>query len=190
MAHSHEELLSFDVATLGTKLREREISPVELTEAYLDRIARTDEKLRTYITITDTVARKEARKAETEIMKGKWRGPFHGVPVALKDLCYTKGIRTTGGSKILANFKPAHDSTVWTRLARAGAVLLGKLNLHEFAYEDAPLPMAAEQTISQPYIVALMTDALALEGGEEARICGGLLDLRNGRQGRDGARCY
>jgi aspartyl-tRNA(Asn)/glutamyl-tRNA(Gln) amidotransferase subunit A len=134
MAHSHEELLSFDVATLGAKLREREISPVELTESYLDRIARTDEKLRAYITVTDTIARKAARKAETEIMKGKWRGPFHGVPIALKDLCYTRGIRTTGGSKILADFKPDHDSTVWTRLARAGAVLLGKLNMHEFAY--------------------------------------------------------
>ncbi len=134
MAHSHEELLSFDVATLGAMLREREISPVELTEAYLERIARTDQTLRAYITVTDTVARKAARKAETEIMKGKWRGPFHGVPIALKDLCYTRGIRTTGGSKILADFEPAHDSTVWTRLARAGAVLLGKLNLHEFAY--------------------------------------------------------
>jgi aspartyl-tRNA(Asn)/glutamyl-tRNA(Gln) amidotransferase subunit A len=134
MAHSHEELLSFDVATLATMLREREVSPVELTEAYLERIARTDQTLRTYITVTDAVARKAARKAETEIMKGKWRGPFHGVPIALKDLCYTKGIRTTGGSKILADFKPAHDSTVWARLGRAGAVLLGKLNLHEFAY--------------------------------------------------------
>jgi aspartyl-tRNA(Asn)/glutamyl-tRNA(Gln) amidotransferase subunit A len=134
MAHSHEELLSFDVAGLGEKLRAREISPVELTEAYLDRIARIDDKLRVYITVTAELARKAARKAEHEIVSGKWRGPFHGVPVALKDLCYTKGIRTTGGSKILAEFKPDYDATVWTRLARAGAILLGKLNLHEFAY--------------------------------------------------------
>jgi aspartyl-tRNA(Asn)/glutamyl-tRNA(Gln) amidotransferase subunit A len=134
MAHSHEELLSFDVATLGGKLRDKEISPVELAEAYLDRIQRTDDKLRAYITVTADLARKAARKAEHDIVGGKWRGPFHGVPIGLKDLCFTKGILTTGGSKILGTFKPAHDSTVWTRLARAGAVLLGKLNLHEFAY--------------------------------------------------------
>ena len=130
MTHSHDELLSFDVATLAAKLREKEISPVELTEAYLDRIQRTDDKIRAYITVTADLA----RKAEHEIVAGKWRGPFHGVPIGLKDLCYTKGILTTGGSKILGEFKPSHDCTVWTRLARAGAILLGKLNLHEFAY--------------------------------------------------------
>jgi aspartyl-tRNA(Asn)/glutamyl-tRNA(Gln) amidotransferase subunit A len=134
MAPTRDELLSFDVAALGPKLRDREISPVELAEAYLDQIERTDHKVKAYITVTADVARKAARKAEQEIAAGKWRGPFHGIPVALKDLCYTKGIATTGGSKILADFKPAHDCTVWTRLQRAGAVLLGKLNLHEFAY--------------------------------------------------------
>src|SRR5262245_53739434 len=134
MAHSYEELLSFDVAALSERLHKREISPVELTEAYLDRIQRTDDKIRAYITVTGDFARKAARKAEREITSGKWRGRFHGVPIGLKDLCYTKGVRTTGGSKILADFTPDHDSTVWTRLARAGAILLGKLNLHEFAY--------------------------------------------------------
>ena len=124
MSMPFQELLEFDVATLSEKLRERAISPVELTEAYLARIERTDEKLRAYITVTDSVARKAAKKAEAEIAAGKWRGPFHGVPIALKDLVYTKGIRTTGGSKILADFKPRYDATVWTRLARAGAVLL------------------------------------------------------------------
>ncbi len=134
MAHAYEELLSFDVSALGEKLKAKAISPVELTEAYLDRIQRTDAKLRAYITVTADLARKSARKAEHEIVAGKWRGPFHGIPIGLKDLCYTKGIATTGGSKILGAFKPAHDCTVWTRLARAGAILLGKLNLHEFAY--------------------------------------------------------
>ena len=134
MSIPYEELLDFDVATLSGKLQAREISPVELTEAYLARIERTDASIRAYITVTEGVARKAAKKAETEILAGKWRGPFHGVPIALKDLVYTKNIRTTGGSKILADFKPDHDATVWTRLARAGSVLLGKLNLHEFAY--------------------------------------------------------
>ena len=129
-----QELLDFDVATLSAKLRARDISPVELTEAYLSRIEQTDGSLRAYITVTDTLARKAAKKAESEIAAGKWRGPFHGVPIALKDLVFTKGVRTTGGSKILADFKPGYDATVWARLKRAGAVLLGKLNLHEFAY--------------------------------------------------------
>src|ERR1019366_4475102 len=80
------------------KLRARDISPVELTEAYLGRIEQTDGSLHAYITVTDTIARKAAKKAEAEIAAGKWRGPFHGVPITLKDLVYTKGVRTTGGS--------------------------------------------------------------------------------------------
>jgi aspartyl-tRNA(Asn)/glutamyl-tRNA(Gln) amidotransferase subunit A len=134
MPMPNSELLEFDVAALAGKLRAREISPVELTDAYIDRIERIDSRYRAYITVTAEVARKAARKAEAEIAAGKWRGPFHGVPIALKDLVYTKGILTTGGSKILADFKPKFDATVWTRLQRAGALLLGKLNLHEFAY--------------------------------------------------------
>jgi aspartyl-tRNA(Asn)/glutamyl-tRNA(Gln) amidotransferase subunit A len=130
---ANTELLDFEVAALADKLRTREISPVELTDAYLDRIDQTDRRLRAYITITADVARAGAKRAESEIVAGNWRGPFHGVPIALKDLCYTRGIRTTGGSKILADFIPDFDCTVWSRLADAGAVLLGKLNLHEFA---------------------------------------------------------
>src|SRR6202171_850960 len=128
------QLLDFDVAALSQKLRAKEISPIELTQAYLDRIDAVDERIVSYITVTADVARETARKAEAEITAGRWRGPFHGVPIGLKDLCYTKGILTTGGSKILGEFVPKQDSTVWTRLSEAGAVLLGKLNLHEFAY--------------------------------------------------------
>jgi aspartyl-tRNA(Asn)/glutamyl-tRNA(Gln) amidotransferase subunit A len=127
------ELLEFDVPTLASKLRGMEISPVELTAAYLERIEQIDGKLRCYITVTAHQARAAARHAEQEILSGNWRGPFHGVPVALKDLCSTKGIRTTAGSQILAEYVPDFDCTVWNRLAAAGAILLGKLNLHEFA---------------------------------------------------------
>jgi aspartyl-tRNA(Asn)/glutamyl-tRNA(Gln) amidotransferase subunit A len=130
---NHAELLSFDVAGLAEKFRTRQLSPVEVTEAYLERIELLDEKLLAYITVTADRARAAARLAESEIVSGEWRGPFHGVPVALKDLCYTHGILTTGGSKILADFVPDFDSTLWLRLKDAGAVLLGKLNLHEFA---------------------------------------------------------
>lgn len=127
------ELLDFDVAALAEKLRARELSPVELTEAYLARIEQLDARLRCYITVTADRARDAARRAEHEIAAGNWRGPFHGVPIALKDLCSTRGIRTTGGSKILAQHVPDFDCTVWSRLEAAGAILLGKLNLHEFA---------------------------------------------------------
>jgi aspartyl-tRNA(Asn)/glutamyl-tRNA(Gln) amidotransferase subunit A len=130
---NHAELLSFDVATLAAKFRAKEISPVEVTDAYLERIELLDEKLLAYITVTAADARAAARVAETEIVGGSWRGPFHGVPIALKDLCYTRGTLTTGGSKILAAFVPDFDCTIWARLREAGAVLLGKLNLHEFA---------------------------------------------------------
>jgi aspartyl-tRNA(Asn)/glutamyl-tRNA(Gln) amidotransferase subunit A len=130
---SNFELLTFDVAGLSEKIRSRQVSPVELTEAYLDRIEKTDGQLRAYITITAERARAAAKAAEDEIAADGWRGSFHGIPVALKDLCYTKGIRTTGGSKIFAEFVPEFDCTVWEKLQESGAVLLGKLNLHEFA---------------------------------------------------------
>jgi aspartyl-tRNA(Asn)/glutamyl-tRNA(Gln) amidotransferase subunit A len=129
-----DELLKLDVAALSQKLRAREVSPVEVTNAYLARIKQVDKKLNAYITVTADVAREAAKRAESEIAAGNWRGPFHGVPVALKDLCYTKGIVTTGGSKILEEFVPDYDCTLWSRLEAQGAVLLGKLNLHEFAY--------------------------------------------------------
>ncbi|MGH7906158.1 MAG: amidase [Candidatus Binataceae bacterium] len=127
------ELLDLDVAALSIRLRAREVSPVEVTQAYLERITETEPKLNAYITVTANLAHDAARRAESEIMNGEWRGPFHGVPVGLKDLCYTKGIRTTGGSRVLADFVPDYDAAIWTRLRTAGAILLGKLNLHEFA---------------------------------------------------------
>src|SRR5579863_507815 len=125
---SDHTLLELDVFALAAKIRAGKISPVELADAYLDRIETIDPRVRAYITVTSDVARAAAKAAESEIKAGRWRGPMHGIPIALKDLCYTKGIRTTGGSKILADFVPASDCTVWARLKEAGAILLGKLN--------------------------------------------------------------
>jgi len=132
MANS-EELRSIDVSALAEKFRTHQLSPVEVTEAYLARIEATEPHLHAYITVTADRARQAARDAEAEIMAGRWRGPFHGIPIALKDLCNTKGILTTSGSRVLADHVPDHDATVWARLAAQGAVLLGKLNMHEFA---------------------------------------------------------
>ncbi|HEY1850544.1 MAG TPA: amidase [Candidatus Binataceae bacterium] len=130
---NHAEILDLDVAALAEKIRAKTLSPVEITEAYLERIDAHQERLLAYITVTADDAREAARKAESEIMGGNWRGPFHGVPIALKDLCNTRSVLTTGGSKILGDFVPNFDCTVWARLREAGAILLGKLNLHEFA---------------------------------------------------------
>lgn len=130
---NHAEILGFDVATLAEKIRTKQLSPIEITNAYLERIDALDQKILAYITVTADNARGAARRAEDEIMGGNWRGPFHGVPIALKDLCNTRAVLTTGGSKILGDFVPNFDCTVWARLREAGAILLGKLNLHEFA---------------------------------------------------------
>ena len=115
-------------------LREGKISPVHLTEVCLNRIERLNPELNAFITVTADSALARAREAEIEIKKGHWRGPLHGVPIALKDLFDTAGVRTTAASGLLKDRLPAEDSEVVRRLKDAGAVLLGKLNLHEFAY--------------------------------------------------------
>src|SRR5260221_12073125 len=112
---THAEPLDLDVANLAEKIRGKQLSPVEITNAYLERIASLNERILAYITITADDARAAAHQAESEILGGNWRGSFHGVPIALKDLCNTRGILTTGGSKILADFVPDFDCTVWAR---------------------------------------------------------------------------
>ena len=109
------------------------LSPVELTEAQLARIEAADGRLKSYATVMAESALAEARQAEAEIAAGEYRGPLHGVPIAVKDLCYTDGTRTMGGTKVLEDFVPDFDSTVVARFRAAGAVLLGKLNLTEGA---------------------------------------------------------
>jgi len=122
------------MADLGRMIATKKVSPVEVVRAHLDRIAAHDATLRAFITVCADAALDSARAAEAELMTGHVVGPLHGVPWAPKDLYSTKGVRTTGGSKILADSVPGEDSTVVARLARAGAILLGKLNMHEFAY--------------------------------------------------------
>lgn len=112
----------------------KEVSPVEVVRAHLARIERLDGTLRSYITVCADAALEAARSAEAALATGQPIGPLHGVPIALKDLVDTRGVRTTGGSRILADRVPDVDATVVTRLTRAGAIVLGKLNMHEFAY--------------------------------------------------------
>jgi aspartyl-tRNA(Asn)/glutamyl-tRNA(Gln) amidotransferase subunit A len=117
----------------GELLSRRELSPVELTRAFLDRIEATDERLHSFITVLGEEALGQARTAEAEILRGGYKGPLHGIPIALKDLYDTAGIRTTAGSRVDLDRVPVEDATATARLKAAGAVLLGKLAMHEYA---------------------------------------------------------
>ena len=123
---------------IGRLIASRDVSPVELTLRMLDRIKTVDPALNSYATVMAEQAMAAARAAEQEIQAGKYRGPLHGVPIAVKDLCYTKGTRTMGGSAVLIDFVPDVDATVVTKLYAAGAVVLGKLNLTEGAMGGYP----------------------------------------------------
>jgi aspartyl-tRNA(Asn)/glutamyl-tRNA(Gln) amidotransferase subunit A len=122
------------ILELSTRLRKRELSPVELTKECLANIEKLNPTLNAFITVTADVALLQAHQAEAEIHHGDWRGPLHGIPVGLKDIIDTAGIRTTAASAVFKDRIPAEDAEVVRRLTIAGAVLLGKQNLHEFAY--------------------------------------------------------
>jgi aspartyl-tRNA(Asn)/glutamyl-tRNA(Gln) amidotransferase subunit A len=128
------ELCTMTLAELAALLRDKRVSPVEVTQAYLERIDALNESLNAYITVTADQALAEARRCEKEIVRGGYRGPLHGVPVALKDIYDTAGVPTTAASKIYAQRVPDEDASSVARLHAAGAVILGKTNLHEFAY--------------------------------------------------------
>jgi aspartyl-tRNA(Asn)/glutamyl-tRNA(Gln) amidotransferase subunit A len=127
------------IVELAPRLRRKEVSPVELTRDCLNRIERGNPVLNAFITVTAESALAEARAAESEIARGDWRGPLHGIPVALKDLIDTAGTRTTAASALFERRVPADDAEVVRRLRKAGAVILGKNNLHEFAYGGSSL---------------------------------------------------
>jgi len=133
------------LTTVAKHIQSGELSPVELTKALLSRIEALDPGLKSYTTVTADLALAQAKTAEAEIMKGIYRGPMHGVPVAVKDLCFTKGVKTTAGMTIHSDFVPTYDATVVARLAQGGAVLLGKLHMTEGAtlehHPDLPEPV-------------------------------------------------
>ena len=129
-----DELTALTIEQAGRSIRSGALSPVDLTRAYLDRIARFEGRVNAFITVTEELALRRAGELETELASGTWRGPLHGIPIALKDNIDTAGIPTTAASAVLAHRVPDADAEVWTRLEQAGAILLGKLNMHEFAY--------------------------------------------------------
>ncbi len=128
------ELCYLSAGELARLLDGREVSPVEVVDAHLSRIADTEPVLNSFITLLPEHARAAAQRAEAQIQAGQYRGPLHGIPVGLKDLFNTAGVRTTSGSRLFDNFLPERDCTVAARFQQAGAILLGKLNMHQFAY--------------------------------------------------------
>jgi amidase len=138
------ELCTKSLTEVAALIERRALSPVELVRATLERIDRLDGTLHSYLTVTHEGALAAAKSAESELMRGTRRGPLHGIPVGIKDLCATRGVRTTCASRVLSETPPAHDATVVRRLASAGAVMAGKTNLTEFAlmgyHPDLPRP--------------------------------------------------
>jgi aspartyl-tRNA(Asn)/glutamyl-tRNA(Gln) amidotransferase subunit A len=128
--------IDLERATIGeiaSHIKRKKLSPVELTTFMLERTKKLNSVLNAYVTITEELAIKEAKAAEKEIQKGRYRGALHGVPFSIKDNIATRGVRTTAGSKILSEWVPDHDATVVERLKQAGAIFMGKTNMHEWA---------------------------------------------------------
>ena len=140
------DLHDLSISELASQLASRKLSPVELVEALIARVEQYDEQTRAFITRTFDLARRQAREAEAEIAGGRYRGPLHGIPFALKDIYDTAGILTSGHSRVFIDRIPARDATTTARLYGAGAVLLGKLATHEMAHAgpsfDLPWPPA------------------------------------------------
>ena len=133
---SSNELIYMSAAELADKIKEKQISPVEVIRAYLDRIAVVDDKVNAFITVMADEALDAARQSEADVIAGSIKGPLHGVPVGVKDQIYTNGTRTSSASKIREDFVPDFDATVVKGLKRSGAIILGKLNMTEFAMGD------------------------------------------------------
>jgi aspartyl-tRNA(Asn)/glutamyl-tRNA(Gln) amidotransferase subunit A len=125
---------TFTITKLAPLIKRKKISPVEITKFILDRIDQLQPSINAYITITAESALDQAKKAEKEIVRGRYRGALHGIPISMKDLFHIRGVRTTAGSKILKNFIAKENAVVVDRLLESGCILLGKTNMHEFAY--------------------------------------------------------
>ena len=159
------------IAELAPRLRRKEVSPVEVARACLDRIEKFNPALNAFIPVTAEAALAEARAAEIEISRGEWRGPLHGIPIAIKDLIDTAGTRTTAASGLYQNRVPTEDAEVVRRLRLAGAVILGKNNLHEFAYGGSSL-VSFFGDVHNPWNIGHIAGGSS--GGSAAAVAAGL----------------
>ena len=159
------------ILEISQRLHSRELSPVELTKTCLARIEKLNPILNAFITVTADLALEQAKQAETEIQSGRWRGPLHGVPLGSKDIVDTAGIRSTAGSALFKDRIPTKDAEVVRRLESAGAVLLGKQNLHEFAYGGSSM-ISYYGEVHNPWNPAHIAGGSS--GGSAAAVAAGL----------------
>lgn len=183
----NDDIVALSAVDTARAIRAKKLSPVDAVRAYLERIERLDPKLHAYVTVTADTALAAARAAEQTLMRGDAVGPLFGVPVAVKDQFLTKGVRTTNGSRAYSDHVPSYDSTVVAKLAAAGTILLGKLNMSELAYGGTREP---------PYGVPRNPYALDHTPGESssgngvalaARLCGASVGEDTGGSGRSPA---
>jgi aspartyl-tRNA(Asn)/glutamyl-tRNA(Gln) amidotransferase subunit A len=163
--------LPSSILEIAEQVKKRAVSPVELTRDCLERIEKLNSTLNAFITITAESAMAEARRAEVEIQQGRWRGPLHGIPLGLKDIIDTAGVRTTAASALFKDRIPAEDAVVVRRLKEAGAVLLGKQNLHEFAYGGSSM-VSYYGEVHNPWNPAYIAGGSS--GGSAAAVAAGL----------------
>ena len=174
------ELAFMPATELVAAIQARQVSPVEVVEAALRRIETLNPTLNAYCTVAAESAVEAAKQAERAVTTGNKLGPLHGVPVAVKDIVFTKGIRTTGGSKVYENFVPNEDEVIVERLKAAGAIILGKTNLSEFGYKGVTYNKVFGETVS-PWNVARTPGGSS--GGSGAAVAAGLGQLAVGQDG-------
>jgi len=166
-----DELLFTSIDSVSQSLHDRRVSPVELTQACLDRISEFDSGVRAFISADANGALEQARTAEAEMAAGKWRGPLHGVPIAVKDLIDVAGLKTTAGSRVFKNRIASRDADVVRRLKQAGAVIIGKTNLHEFAFGGSGV-ISAYGPVANPWDLKRTTGGSS--SGSAAAVAAGM----------------
>ncbi len=166
------DLTTLNLNQIATLLKQKEVSPVEVTRACLVRIEALNPLLNAFITVTAESALQEAHRAESELQQGVWRGPLHGVPIAVKDLFDTAGVRTTAGSALFKDRIPKEDAFVVERLRGAGAVILGKLNMHEFAFGPTTQATGYFGRVCNPWATERISGGSS--GGSGAAVAAGL----------------
>jgi aspartyl-tRNA(Asn)/glutamyl-tRNA(Gln) amidotransferase subunit A len=171
LAQEADVLAFLSVMEASALVRTHQVSPVELTRACLARIDALNPSLNAFITVTPEAALAQAEHAESEVRNGRWRGPLHGIPIALKDMIDTAGVKTTAASALFRDRVPQSDAAVVQRLKDAGAILLGKLNMHEFAYGGTSVPSYYGR-VSNPWDPERIAGGSS--GGSAAAVAAGL----------------